>query len=215
MSLFHSARFFTTVVKVAQLPLASLPEVAFVGRSNAGKSSAINALCNRRQLARTSNSPGRTQALNYFALGSEPQTMAYLVDTPGYGYAAAPLEVKRQWDGLAGRYLGQRPQLAQTVLVLDIRRRVTTLDETLLAWVPVGVPVLVLATKADKLGRQEQTRAVMEIEAMLHTLRPDAITDVILFSSDKKIGIERAQATITERLVHWARPPATADSSPM
>ncbi|MEI6546411.1 MAG: ribosome biogenesis GTP-binding protein YihA/YsxC, partial [Burkholderiales bacterium] len=136
MPLLLTARFHTTVALLHQMPREGLLEVAFVGRSNAGKSSAINVLCNRRRLAFASRTPGRTQALNYFAVGPVDQAVAYLVDTPGYGYASAPLETKRGWDQLAGEYLSSRPQLAGTVLMADIRRKLTDLDRRLLAWVP-------------------------------------------------------------------------------
>jgi GTP-binding protein len=196
MSLFGSARFFTTVVNLAALPRSGHREVAFVGRSNAGKSSAINALCNRRQLARTSSSPGRTQALNYFTLGPEDRPIGYLVDTPGYGFAAAPLAVKHQWDGLAGRYLQVREALHMAVLVVDIRRQITNLDATLIRWVPNQVQLLVIATKADKLTRQAQKLAVLDIERQLKQLRRGAPTETVLFSADKRIGVEVVQAKV-------------------
>src|ERR671920_1795179 len=98
MSLLSSARFATTVAKFAQLPRGGLPEIAFVGRSNSGKSTGINLLCARRRLAFASRTPGRTQALNFFAVGPESEALAYLVDTPGYGYAQAPHELKSGWD---------------------------------------------------------------------------------------------------------------------
>ena len=106
MSILLTARFHTTVAKTAQLPRTGLPELAFAGRSNSGKSSAINAICQRRRLAFSSRTPGRTQALNFFAIGPQEAPAAFLVDTPGYGYAVAPQEVRGAWDALAGAYLG-------------------------------------------------------------------------------------------------------------
>ncbi len=108
MALLTTVRFHTTVAQQQQLPRGGPAEVAFIGRSNAGKSSAINAICQRRRLAFSSRTPGRTQALNFFALGKEPDTVGFLVDTPGYGYAAAPGAIRHGWDALAGRYLRSR-----------------------------------------------------------------------------------------------------------
>jgi GTP-binding protein len=198
MSLFSTARFFTTVAKLPQLPRALIPELAFVGRSNAGKSSAINAICQRRQLARASASPGRTQALNYFALGPEDNPSAYLVDTPGYGYATAPLEIKRQWDGLAGKYLAKRTQLAAVVLVMDIRRQVTALDETLLSWMDPASRLVVIATKCDKLTKQEQRVALKAIHAKLELLRGGQNFEVIMFSADKRMGLDASRALLEQ-----------------
>lgn len=192
-----TARFATTVAKLQQLPAAVLPEVAFVGRSNAGKSTAINVLCEKRRLAFASRTPGRTQALNYFALGPEREPpKAWLVDTPGYGFASAPLEVKRGWDDLAGRYLQQREALAGIVLVLDIRRRVTDMDRTLLGWVPPGVPLLVLLSKCDKLGHAQQVAAMHEVENSLAALQlPNPIT-LLSFSATRRIGLDEARDII-------------------
>lgn len=192
-----TARFATTVAKLQQLPAALLPEVAFVGRSNAGKSTAINVLCEKRRLAFASRTPGRTQALNYFALGPEREPpKAWLVDTPGYGFASAPLEVKRGWDDLAGRYLQQREALAGIVLVLDIRRRVTDMDRTLLGWVPPGVPLLVLLSKCDKLGHAQQAAAMHEVENSLAALQlPNPIT-LLSFSATRRIGLDEAREII-------------------
>ncbi|KAA0219251.1 MAG: YihA family ribosome biogenesis GTP-binding protein [Lautropia sp.] len=193
-----TARFATTVAKLAQLPEEGrVPEVAFVGRSNAGKSSAINALCRKRRLAFASKTPGRTQALNYFALG--PAGMppeAYLVDTPGYGYATAPLEVKRAWDQLAGRYLSQRRELAGVVLVLDIRRGLTELDRGLLAWMRPEVPLLVLLTKADKLGQAGQAAAMREAEAALREMGMSNPVALISFSATRRIGLDETREFI-------------------
>ncbi|ODS95776.1 MAG: hypothetical protein ABS56_15155 [Lautropia sp. SCN 69-89] len=197
-----TARFATTVAKLAQLPReGEIPEVAFVGRSNAGKSSAINALCQKRRLAFASKTPGRTQALNYFALGpadSPPQ--AFLVDTPGYGFATAPIEVKRAWDQLAGRYLSQRRALAGVVLVLDIRRGLTDLDRGLLAWMRPEVPLLVLLTKSDKLGQAQQAAAMRDAEAALRALRMSNPMALLSFSATRRIGLDEARELIGEWL---------------
>jgi GTP-binding protein len=195
-SLLTTARFATTVVKLAQLPRDGLPEVAFVGRSNAGKSSAINALCQRRRLAFASKTPGRTQALNCFALGPEKldRPLALLVDTPGYGFATAPLEIKRAWDQLAGRYLEIRDALCAVVLVLDVRRGVTELDRALLGWIRPDVPVLVILTKSDKLGRAQQRQALDTVEAALREARLPNTISLLAFSSTSGQGLDQARA---------------------
>lgn len=201
-SLLPTARFATTVAKLAQLPRDGLPEIAFVGRSNAGKSSAINALCRRKRLAFASKTPGRTQALNCFALGPEsaPAPVALIVDTPGYGFAAAPLEVKRGWDQLAGRYLQIREALAAVVLVLDVRRGVTELDRALLRWLRPGVPVLVILTKSDKLGRAEQRKALDGVEAALREARLPNPISLLAFSSTTGLGVEQARAWLDDAI---------------
>jgi GTP-binding protein len=196
MPLLTTARFHTTVAALHQMPREGLLEVAFVGRSNAGKSSAINVLCNRRRLAFASRTPGRTQALNYFAVGPVDHAIAYLVDTPGYGYASAPLETKRTWDQLAGEYLGSRPQLAGTVLMADIRRKLTDLDRRLLAWVPDGVRLVVTLTKSDKLPRQQARQALREVIDELEQLRPGADNKVLLFSALNRSGSDELTAVV-------------------
>ncbi len=152
MKLLATARFSDTVVKLDKLLESNpdgLPEVAFVGRSNAGKSSCINLICNRRRLAFSSRTPGRTQSLNLFAVGAPGPSgpdgedsappVGYLVDTPGYGFAAAPPSAKRSWQALAGDYIRQRGPLAGVVLMVDIRRELTDLDRQLLGWTPPDV----------------------------------------------------------------------------
>lgn len=208
MSLLTTARFEITVAALNQLPGDPMPEVAFVGRSNAGKSSAINVLCNRKRLAFASRTPGRTQALNLFGVGPPDQTLARLVDTPGYGYAAAPLETKRQWDQLAGEYLVRRAQLLGVVLLADIRRQLTDLDRQLIAWVPAQVPLVVVLTKSDKLSRQQGTSALRAVRAELARLRPQAIDEVQMFSALNRSGRDELVAHI-ER---WLKPAPSADT---
>lgn len=207
MSLLQTARFLTTVAQLRQLPRGGAPEVAFVGRSNAGKSSAINVLCQRRRLAFASRTPGRTQALNVFALGpaGEPP-VACLVDTPGYGYAAAPQALKQQWDTLAGRYLQRREQLRGVVLILDIRREVTALDEALLGWAPTGAALLVVASKCDKLNRSQQARACGVITAAVKPLRPDGDFEVLAFSATTSQGVEQGRIIIERWLARTSGP---------
>ncbi len=196
MALLTTVRFYTTVAQQQQLPRGGPAEVAFIGRSNAGKSSAINAICQRRRLAFSSRTPGRTQALNFFALGKEPDTVGFLVDTPGYGYAAAPGAIRHGWDALAGRYLRGRAQLRAAVMMLDIRRGVTELDRQMLSWIPPELPVIALLTKADKLGRVQQSATRRQVRDELSKLRAAAPCEVILFSSTERIGVDEARAAI-------------------
>jgi len=198
-----SARFETTVARLSQLPESRLAEIAFVGRSNAGKSSAINALCGQRRLAFASKTPGRTQALNYFALGPAQQpARAWLVDTPGYGYASAPLEVKRGWDQLAGRYLAQRETLAGVVLVVDVRRGLGELDRATLGWVAPDVPILVLASKCDKLGNAQLAEAMRTLEEQLRAARLPNPLGLLSFSATRRTGVDEAR----EILGDWLEP---------
>ena len=203
MSLLVTARFAITVVQISKLPRTPQPEVAFVGRSNAGKSSAINILCNRKRLAFASRTPGRTQALNLFALGPVDEPSAYLVDTPGYGYAAVPLAEKRQWDQLAGNYLRVRESLAGVVLMADIRRGITEMDAQLIGWIPLSVPLMILLTKCDKLSRQQQTTVLRDIQGQMGVKY--RMADVQLFSSSNRIGLE----TATEWITGYLKKPVT------
>ncbi|OGS71444.1 MAG: YihA family ribosome biogenesis GTP-binding protein, partial [Gallionellales bacterium GWA2_60_142] len=164
MGLFSKAEFYTTVNHMKDLPLHGGREVAFVGRSNAGKSSAINTLANHVRLAYTSKTPGRTQHLNYFSLGADK----FLVDLPGYGYAKVPPDVQKHWEKLLGDYLQTREELAGLVVIMDSRHPLTALDEGMLEWfAPTGKPVHVLLTKSDKLSRQQATKTLLEVKAYL------------------------------------------------
>jgi GTP-binding protein len=195
--LLLSAQFFTTVAQLNQLPATGQPEVAFVGRSNAGKSSAINRLCNRHRLAFASRTPGRTQALNYFTVADPKRGLgAYLVDTPGYGYAVAPGDVRQQWNALAGRYLRERAQLCGVVLMVDIRRLVGERDVDLLRWIAPDAPILVLLTKADKLGRMHQRRALDEARDQIAAIRLPNPVSLLLFSSQDGLGLDAARNQI-------------------
>ena len=169
------------------LTAPAAPEIAFVGRSNAGKSSAINALANRRRLAFVSKTPGRTQLINFFALGNR----AVLVDLPGYGYAGVPGAVRRHWDTLVGGYVAGRSSLALVVVVMDIRHPLTELDRRLLDWLrDAGRPAHVLLTKADKLSREAGRKVLDKIRVALRRDYPG--TTVQLFSSLKRAGLEDA-----------------------
>ena len=188
MPLLQNAVFLTTVAHLRDMPVDSVCEVAFAGRSNAGKSSAINTLANHVRLAYVSKTPGRTQHLNYFTLVEGK----YLVDLPGYGYAKAPEAIRSQWEGLIGPYMQKRQQLAGLVLIMDARHPLTPLDYRLLDFfLPTGRPVHVLLSKADKLTRQAQAKTLVEVRKELAKLGPQLT--VQLFSSLKKTGIEEAE----------------------
>ena len=186
----HTARFLTTAAQLHQLPPLELPEIAFVGRSNAGKSTAINTLTQQTQLAFASKKPGRTQHINLFALGRQGATDAVLADLPGYGYAAVPLADKERWQRVMANYLVSRPNLAAVVMLADPRHGLKELDELLLEVirprVEDGLPFLILLTKADKLNRTEQAKALQ-----IARLQAGGGT-VMLFSALKRQGVEDA-----------------------
>jgi GTP-binding protein len=191
MSLFRHAVFETSVAKPQDLPPATGPEIAFAGRSNAGKSSAINTLVGHTRLAFVSKTPGRTQLINLFRL----KNGAALVDLPGYGYADVPEKVRKEWQSLLEHYLTRRQALAGLVMIMDARRPLTALDRQMINWFgPTGKPIHCLLTKADKLTRQEQTKVLREVRAEV----ADAGSPITaqLFSSLKKAGIEEAEKGI-------------------
>ena len=205
MPLFQQATFLTTVAHFRDLPPDSVREVAFAGRSNAGKSSAINTLAGRVRLAYVSKTPGRTQHLNYFTLAEG----RYFVDLPGYGYAKAPAEIRAQWEGLIGPYLSKREQLAGLVVIMDIRRPLTDLDLRLIDWFrPTGRPIHILLSKADKVSRQEQTKILRSVKAELATWVGAELYSVQLFSSLKKTGVDEAEGVLAGWLgLENKRPP--------
>ena len=197
MPLFQQAVFLTTVANLRDLPQDAIREVAFAGRSNAGKSSAINTLAGRVRLAYVSKTPGRTQHLNYFTLADGK----YFVDLPGYGYAKAPEAIRSQWEGLIGPYLSKRNPLAGLVVIMDIRRPMTDLDLRLIDWFrPTGRPIHILLSKADKLSRQEQTKALRSVRAEVATWGDAELYSVQLFSSLKKTGVEEAEGVLASWL---------------
>lgn len=195
MSLFRNAVFVTSVAKPEALPDSVGAEIAFAGRSNAGKSSAINTLVGHTRLAFVSKTPGRTQLINFFRLPGG----AYLVDLPGYGYAAVPEAIRKQWQHLLERYLKERENLIGLVLIMDARHPLTPLDQQMLDWyAPTGRPIHVLLTKTDKLTRGP---AKQTLEATRRDLAAwGSQVTVQLFSSLKKAGIEEAEKTIGEWL---------------
>ena len=181
---FHIASYVTSASNLAQCPADTGLEVAFVGRSNAGKSSAINALTGQNKLARTSKTPGRTQLLNFFTLGND----RYLVDLPGFGYAKVPTELKNKWQKELERYLRQRRSLRGLVLLMDIRHPFKDFDQLMLGWCrEAGMPVHVLLTKADKLKHGAARTALLQARK---TLEPDSgLMSVQLFSALKGQGV--------------------------
>ena len=191
MPIFRNAQFEISIAKPSGLPPPSGAEIAFAGRSNAGKSSAINTLAGHVRLAFVSKTPGRTQLINFFRLNSG----ALLVDLPGYGYAAVPEKVRRDWQGLIEHYLKRRESLMGLVLIMDSRRPLTPLDRTMIDWfVPSGRPMHVLLTKSDKLSRGAATATLQDVRRQLAPLGPQVT--VQLFSSLKKTGVEEAEHII-------------------
>ena len=209
MSKLFQARFTTTVNDTHCLPATPLPEVAFAGRSNAGKSSAINVLCNQKRLAFASKTPGRTQHINYFGLFSKDDLLAYLVDLPGYGYAAVNHETKYHWNSLLSDYLQERQQLVGMILIVDSRRGLTDLDAQMIQWfVPTGKPIHVLLSKCDKLNKSECKHALEAVQKQLQQYDPLLPNGNVeskqltaqLFSSTKRIGLEAADKVVCDWL---------------
>ncbi|MCK6388710.1 MAG: ribosome biogenesis GTP-binding protein YihA/YsxC [Zoogloea sp.] len=191
MSLFRNAQFEISVAKPSGLPPPHGPEIAFAGRSNAGKSSAINTLANHVRLAFVSKTPGRTQLINFFRL----QNGAVLVDLPGYGYAEVPEAVRRQWQHLLEDYLTRRPNLIGLVLIMDSRHPLKDRDRTMIGWfAPSGRPIHVLLTKSDKLTRSEAAATLAAVKKELAPLG-EQVT-VQLFSSLKKTGVEEVERVV-------------------
>ena len=194
-SAFSRVEFLVSAGVSGGLPPPDAPELAFAGRSNVGKSSAINALTRRRRLAFFSKTPGRTQTINFYDLGGRGR----LVDLPGYGYARVPQAVRAQWDQLVGGYLESRASLAGVVVLVDARRPFTPHDEHLLQWLrPAGGRLLVLLAKCDKLSRSEREAALRGAHARLVSTDPGA--QVLLFSSHSGEGVEAARALLDEWL---------------
>ncbi|MCW5655059.1 ribosome biogenesis GTP-binding protein YihA/YsxC [Hydrogenophaga sp.] len=207
----HTARFLTTAPQLQHLPQLAVPEVAFVGRSNAGKSTCINTLTQQKRLAFASKTPGRTQSINLFALGKQGATDAVLADLPGYGYAAVPREAKLRWQRVMGNYLLTRENLRGVVLLIDPRLGMTELDEILLEVirprVEEGLKFLVLLTKADKLNHAEAQKALSI--ARLQSGGGEAR----LFSALKKQGLDEV-ALMLWRWTHDGKAvQAAADAS--
>lgn len=208
----HTARFLTTASRLDQLPVTELPEVAFVGRSNAGKSTAINVLTQNKRLAFASKTPGRTQHINLFALGPKDAPDALFADLPGYGYAAVERGAKLRWQQVMADYLEARRNLCGVVLMVDSRLGLTQLDQRLLDFIAPrvrngSVRLLVLLTKADKLNRRETAAVLDAVQQVLvaHSTEESDI-GVTTFSALKRTGV----ADVAVALRAWAEPAAPA-----
>jgi GTP-binding protein len=202
MSWAHSARFLLTASQLHELPEVTPPEIAFVGRSNAGKSTAINALAQHRRLAFASRTPGRTQHINLFELGPIGAADALWADLPGYGFAAVERQAKQRWQAVMARYLAERHNLIGIVLLVDARHGFTALDQQLLQWVQPRVAggevkLLVLLTKADKIARRDGERALANAQRALGAVATEeSDIGVTLFSALSGQGIEDVALTL-------------------
>lgn len=193
-NLFSGARYLLAAHTHRQLPADGGHEVAFAGRSNAGKSSALNALCQQNALARVSKTPGRTQQLVYF--GVPPQDARYLVDLPGYGYAKVPQDLQAHWQAFIDAYFGSRIALRGLVVVMDIRHPLKDYDRHMLGYaIRRGLPAHVLLTKADKLGRGAAGNTLLAVKMELARAFADSVS-VQLFSAESKQGVEELRAVV-------------------
>ncbi|WP_332775004.1 ribosome biogenesis GTP-binding protein YihA/YsxC [Polaromonas sp.] len=216
MGWLHTAKFLTTAPELRHLPTVEVPEIAFVGRSNAGKSTCINTLTQQHRLAFASKTPGRTQSINLFSLGKQGVTDAVLADLPGYGYAAVPKSAKQRWQQVMANYLQTRDNLKGIVLLCDPRLGLTELDEILLdvirPRVVDGLKFLVLLTKSDKLNKTEAAKVLSVVRLQAGG------GEVKLFSALKRHGVEE----VAQHLWDWVHPadkvapaaPAAAPASP-
>jgi len=192
MSPEMDVEFLTSAFRETQYPPPDRPEVAFAGRSNVGKSSLINALVNRKNLAKTSSTPGRTQSINFFRVGD----LMYMVDLPGYGFAKVPLNVRKSWQHMVETYLGKRPNLKAVVTILDIRRDLPPGDTQLLEWLRhFNIPAILVLTKADKVSRQETIRRARIIGEQVGEMLTQAPT---VFSSRTRQGRDELWKKIEE-----------------
>lgn len=207
----HTARFLTTASRLDQLPPTELAEIAFVGRSNAGKSTAINRLAQQKRLAFASRTPGRTQHINLFELGPKEAPDALFADLPGYGYAAVERAAKLRWQEVMAQYLAQRRSLSGVVLMIDSRLGFTDLDRQLLGLLAPrlaggAVRLLVLLTKVDKSTRSAAALALSSAQALLAETCPEnADIGVALFSALKRIGVDDA-AVVLHAWAHGLQP---------
>jgi GTP-binding protein len=203
VSILHRASFFTSAARLDQLPFPGAPEVCFVGRSNSGKSTAINVLTNQRRLAFSSKTPGRTRLINMFGLPDplDPEgQLGFLVDLPGYGYASVAQRAKEEWADILGGYLQSRESLAGIVLLIDIRRGVTELDRRLANWIaPTRRPVMALLTKADKFPYGQRIKAVFAVKKELEDI---GALNAVPFSATARLGLEEA----TLQIENWISP---------
>ncbi len=196
-SCFQRATYLTSAANPEQLPEDTGSEIAFIGRSNAGKSSALNTITGIKGLARTSKTPGRTQTIIFFDLDEDQR----LVDLPGYGYAKVPLTIKKRWEETVDQYLQTRTSLKGLVLVMDIRHPLKDMDQQLIAWTQhCGIPTHILLTKADKLKPSQLKQAKLGVEKALAEY--SELVTIQTFSSLNKTGTDSVKA----KLVEWLEP---------
>lgn len=195
---FARAQYLLAAHNHRQLPPDGGFEVAFAGRSNAGKSSALNALCQQNALARVSKTPGRTQQLVYFAI--PPHQDRYLVDLPGYGYAKVPQDLQAHWQGFLDSYFGSRTALKGLVVVMDIRHPLKDYDRQMIGYAAErGLPAHALLTKADKLGRGAAGNTLQAVRKELSGMYGDSVS-VQTFSGESKAGVEQAREVVAQWL---------------
>ncbi len=198
---YQNTRFLTSASTFKQCPADTAFEVAFAGRSNAGKSSAINVLCCQAKLARTSKTPGRTQLINFFQIADDK----YIVDLPGYGYAKVPMKVKIKWQKQLELYLQQRQSLKGLVLLMDIRRPFQAFDTQMVEWaVNSSLPIHILLTKADKFKSGAAKNALLQARKHIAQQQTDGLKDLAtmqLFSSLKKTGVEELKKKLNQWLI--------------
>lgn len=196
---YQNTHFITSAPDIRHMPVDAGIEIAFAGRSNAGKSSALNRLTNQRNLAKTSKTPGRTQLINLFKV----QDNCHIVDLPGYGFAQVPLEMKKKWQQSLGEYLQKRECLGGLVVLMDIRHPMKDLDQQLIYWaVDSDIPVQVLLTKADKLKSGARKEQLLKIRQAAIAFGGDVSVD--LFSSLNGIGVDQLRSKLDE----WFAPAA-------
>ena len=189
---FNATKYLRSATKLSEMPKDNGNEIAFIGRSNAGKSSSINTITGIKCLARTSQTPGRTQMINIFAIDEDIR----LIDLPGYGYAKVPKVVRERWEKSIDQYLQQRKCLRGLVLIMDIRHPLKEIDIQVIDWATgCNLPVHILLSKADKLNNNEQRKAIDFVESHLSGLKD--LVSIQLFSSLKKTGIEDARTQIS------------------
>lgn len=206
---YRLAEFLTSAPTLAQCPPDSGLEVAFAGRSNAGKSSAINTLTDNKRMARTSKTPGRTQLINFFTLVDQRR----LVDLPGYGFAKVPLEVKEQWQRHLEAYLRKRQSLCGLVLLMDCRHPLQEFDRMMLEWASsAAMPVHILLTKADKLNKGPANNTLLQVRKELNASK--ALVSVQLFSALKRTGLDQLRRQLNDWLLPDHGAGESQDASP-
>lgn len=191
----NQTRFLKSASSEQDFPEDKGAEIAFCGRSNAGKSSAINAICKQKNLARTSKTPGRTQLINFFTIDGD----ARLIDLPGYGFAKAPVKLQKNWQALMESYLINRNALCGLILLMDIRRPLTEIDWKMIRWGDhYKIPFYILLTKADKTNKSESIKSLTKVTSILEQNGIDF--GVQMFSATKRLGVSQAQEKISSWL---------------